>query len=36
MLEQVLPAPAPVVMPAAQESRSTKPIAAGPSLTNGI
>lgn len=36
MLEQVLPAPAPVVMPAAHESRSTKPIAAGPSLTNGI
>lgn len=36
MLEQVLPAPAPVVMPAAHESRSTKPIAVGPSLTNGI
>ncbi|UBU63567.1 single-stranded-DNA-specific exonuclease RecJ [Acidithiobacillus ferrooxidans] len=36
MLEQVLPAPSPVVMPAAHESRSTKPIAAGSSLTNGI
>ena len=36
MLEQVLPAPAPVVMPVPHESRSTRPIAAGPSLTNGI
>ncbi|MGC9217548.1 single-stranded-DNA-specific exonuclease RecJ, partial [Acidithiobacillus sp.] len=35
MLEQVLPAPAPVVMPV-QDKRSVQPVAAGPSLTNGM
>jgi len=36
MLEQVLPSPAPVVMPV-QKSRSTdQRVASGPSLTNGM